>query len=126
MMHRLLTAIAILSISGCATSAPKSRSPVGRVICSEGFAPLRFTPNADSLSPFFAKVIDWPAQAALDCSSVVLIVRGLPQPTQSSLEGRRATNVAKALQSFGAPMPSFELGDEMDQAEPSLQIYAKP
>lgn len=126
MMRQFFIAVATLSISACATSAPTSRPAVGRVICSEGFAPLRFTPNADSLSPFFAKVIDWPARAALDCSSVVLIVRGLPQPTQSSLEGRRAANVAKALQSFGAPTPTFELGDEADQAEPSLLVRAKP
>lgn len=125
MKQPFLAALAALSLSACA-STPKVSEPIGRIICSEGFAPLRFTPDSDALDPFFAKVIDWPAQAARQCSSLSLTVRGLPPPTTASMEGRRAANVARALQSFGIPMPNFELGDAEDQAEPSLEVRARP
>lgn len=125
MYRRVLAGIAVFSLTACTTAAKQSE-PVARVVCSEGFAPLRFNPDADSLDPLFAKAIDWPAQAARRCSSLSLTVRGLPDPAEDSLGGRRAANVARVLQSFGTPAPSFELGDAQDRAEPSLEVRARP
>lgn len=126
MRSSILAVLAVVGLCACATPPPASLPTAERIPRSEGFAPLRFTPNADTLDPFFAKVLDWPARAARECSSLTLVVRGLPDPSEESLEGRRAANLARALQSFGVPLPRFELGDEQDRDHPSLNIFAQP
>lgn len=126
-MHRqLIAAATVISLGACATPGTSPTTPVARVICSDGFAPLSFTPGADTLDPFFAKVIDWPARAARQCGSLTLTVRGLPDPGEDSLGARRAANVARALQGFGAPAPTFVPGDQDDQDNPSLEVHARP
>lgn len=126
-MHRqLIAAATLISLGACATPRPGPADPLARAPCSDGFAPLRFTPGADTLDPVFAKVIDWSAQTARECGSLTLTVRGLPDPGDTSLGERRAANVARALQSFGAPAPSFVLGDQHNQDNPSLEVRARP
>jgi hypothetical protein len=56
----------------------------------------------------------------------VFTVVGLPSPSQSTIEGRRAQTVLEVLRAYGILEPSFSLGDAEDQLEPSLRIEAAP
>jgi hypothetical protein len=70
--------------------------------------------------------MEWPARAMQECPGAAFKVMGLPAPSSTSLEGRRAEAVALALRAFGVPQPAFEPGDADDQARPVLEILARP
>ena len=126
-MHRkLVLAATIAGVSACATAQPTTSGAVRPVGCSEGFAPLRFAPGADAPDPIFAEAADWIAETATQCGVVILTVRGLADPSEDSLAGRGAAQVARALWSVGAPTPAFVPGTQYDREHPSLEVDARP
>lgn len=125
-MKTVALVVVTLLAGACATAPARSPQPGKRQICSEGFAPLRFIPDRAALDPSFAKVADWPAEAAARCRINSLAVVGLPEPSSESLAGRRAASVLAVLEAFGVPRPTFDLGDEEAQRNPVLVIDAAP
>ncbi len=120
-----LLAVACLA-TACAT-APAQDSPLpARLVCSEGFAPLRFVPEHAALDPSFAKSVHWPAETVARCNLKGVAVVGLPEPSPTSLAGRRAASVVAILEAFGIPRLTFDLGDEEAQQNPVLVIDAAP
>lgn len=124
-MRRALVISALFLIAGC-TQTAQSLPGNARPSCSEGIAPLYFREGSPALDPLFAKVLDWPARAAAGCRVVTITVRGLPNPSDETLAGKRAASVVAAFQGFGVPAPTFELGDADDQASPVFQMDARP
>lgn len=126
-MHRkLVLAATIAGVSACATAQPTTSGAVPHAVCSEGFAPLRFAPGVDAPDPVFAEAADWIAETAIRCGVVTLTVRGLADPSEDSLAGRRAAHVARVLRRVGAPTPAFVPGGAYDREHPSLEVDAQP
>jgi len=119
-----IIAVPILSlvVAGCAMTPDAVQRPV----CSDGYIPIRFNTNAAALTPRLARELEWPARAILECSSVRLNVVGLPGPSGTTLENRRAHSVVQALAGFGAPEPTFEPGTLDEQSLPVLEVFAAP
>jgi hypothetical protein len=123
-MSRVAPLLLGVLLAGCATT-PVSLSALRQNPCSTGFVLLYFRDGAETLRPMVGSGLDWPAQAMDECSTVQIKVKGLPSPSADSLPGRRAQTVADALRLFGIARPSFELGDDHDQANPALEITAR-
>jgi hypothetical protein len=116
-----------LILSGCATKpTTNADAAVQRNVCTDGLVVLRFVDDTAALAPRIAKGLEWPTRAIWECPNATLKVVGLPSPSETSLQGKRANSVVQVLRGFGAPEPSFELGNDADQARPFLEILARP
>ncbi|MNQ75598.1 hypothetical protein D3C85_904000 [compost metagenome] len=126
-LRRLAIFLPALVLAGCVTTPAIVAGGVDqRDACSDGIVALWFNDDAATLRPSVASGLTWPTRATAECRRVKLKVIGLPPPSDGNLQGRRARAIVEVLRIFGAPEPSFELGDAEDQERPVLEVLARP
>lgn len=129
-MWRQTSLAGLLILAGCATAPslvdPKAEDPRFGNPCKNRTIELSFDDASATPRSAFLRPLEWAMRAQTQCRLYVLIAKGLPYPSQTSLQGRRATNVQVLTESFGLRDTRFDPGNARDQAHPYLELRAKP
>jgi hypothetical protein len=119
--RRTTTVILMGVVTGCAAKPLRAiPRPDPHLTCGSPMMQLYFVEGSDRLA--------YPANYALGnypdlhgvCGRFELTVFGLADPSEDSLDGRRARTTAQLIQNLGWPQPRFVRGNAEDQQYPSI------
>ena len=121
-LPHLIALCGILVLASCAAKPVEIAQPARFTpSCGNAVLYLYFNEGQDTLRVTHQSLADY-SDVMPQCQSVLVQVYGLPQPSNDSLEGRRAATVARVLKALGWPEPSFDPGEPEDVEKPTIVL----
>jgi|GEM_PF-3998553 len=129
----LLLSGAGLLVAGCTTVVPAV--PASDWTSDESFhgdpcinrdLGVSFKPGAAYPDTGFLGPLHWAIRAKAECRGFRLTVRGLPAPSERSLQGQRAAALQSLLDTFELRPSRFVVGSTIEQDSPRIEVRVRP